>query len=382
MPTFTLTDAAHDLWVDGFATRGLGPQGAGWSVTKRTLRGGRRDGVDLIEVDNGALAFSVVPTRGMGLWRGDYRGLSLGWESPVRDGPVNPAFVNLLNWGGLGWLEGFDELLARCGLENNGAPYTEGQTTFGLHGKIANTPAHYVAVHVEDGSITVEGHVDESKLFSTQVRMVTTVTTKPVSNALTVRDEFRNPGDLPQEFQILYHWNFGPPFLEEGARFAAPSKTVVPRNARAVEGLGHHDVYGAPEPGFAEQVYFFDLLPGPDGRTLALLRDRAGGKGVALRFRRDELPAFTLWKNTGGLKSGYVTGLEPGTNYPNPRPFEKQRGRVVTLPPGGSHTAVTTLEVLATRDDVARVEAEIREIQKQVTPTIHKGPVEPFAAAE
>ena len=83
MPTYTLTDAAHDLWVESFAIRGrdLDPApAAAWSVTKRTLRGGRREGVDLIEVDNGALAFSIVPTRGMGLWKGRYQGLDLGWD--------------------------------------------------------------------------------------------------------------------------------------------------------------------------------------------------------------------------------------------------------------------------------------------------------------
>ena len=396
MPSFTLTDAEHDVWVETFGVHAhdFGPMAAGtapWSVTKRALRGGRRDGVDLIEVNNGAFSFSVVPTRGMGLWKGNFRGLPVGWGSPVKDGPVNPAFVNLMNWGGLGWLEGFDELLARCGLENNGAPYTEGRATFGLHGKIANTPAHHVAVHVADGpdrTIIIEGRVDESKLFSTQARMVTTVTTAPGSNRLTVRDEFQNLGDLPQEMQVLYHWNFGPPFLGEGARFVAPAKTIVPRNARAVEGLGHCDVYGPPEPGFAEQVYFYELLGPPaaglagslEGRTLVMLRDRAGEKAVVLRFEPSQLPAFSLWKNTGGLKSGYVTGLEPGTNYPNPKPFEKERGRVVKLDPGGSYVAETTLEVLVTREAVAAAEAEIAVIQKRATPVIHKGPVEPFAA--
>ena len=77
-----------------------------------------------------------------------------------------------------------------------------------------------------------------------------------------------------------------------------------------------------------------------------MLRDGKGEAGVALRFDRAQLPAFTLWKNTGGLKSGYVTGLEPGTNYPNPKPFEKERGRVVTLEPGGSFVAETTSSVL------------------------------------
>lgn len=385
MPSFTLTDARNDLWEERFSLSAKDVDknsAAAWTIAKRTLRGGRRAGVDLIEVDNGALAFSIVPTRGMGLWRGCYRDRVLGWRSPVTDGPVNPSFVNLMNWGGLGWLEGFDELLARCGLENNGAPYTEGGATFGLHGKIANIPAHYVAVHVAegpDGTISVEGHVDESKLFSTQVRMVTTISTRPGSNALTVRDEFRNLGNSAQEIQILYHWNFGKPFLEEGARFTAPARAVVPRNARAVEGLDGFERYQAPEPGFAEQVYFFELLgAGKGDRTLAMLRDRAGETAVVLRFDRSQLPAFTLWKNTGGLESGYVTGLEPGTNYPNPKPFERERGRVVTLPPGESYVTETTLEVLADRSDVARVEAEIATLQKQATRVVHASPIEPF----
>jgi hypothetical protein len=388
MPTFPLTDAAHGLWVESFALHAHDVDtapAAAWSVTKRTLRGGRTQGVDLIDIDNGALAVSVIPTRGMGLWKGRFRGLPIGWDSPVHDGPVNPAFVNLASHGGLGWLDGFDELLARCGLEHNGAPYVEGNTTYGLHGKIANIPAHYVAVHTSggpNGTIDVEGHVDESKLFFTQVRMCTTISTAPNSNRLNVRDTFQNLSDLPQEFQILYHWNLGRPFLEEGAQFSAPARTVVPRDVRAAEGIGHVGTYGDPEPGFAEQVYYYDLLASADtGQTLALLRDRAGTTGIVLRFNRAQLPAFSLWKNTGGLKSGYVTGLEPGTNYPNPKPFEKGRNRVVTLPPGGSYVAETTLQVLSSREEVAAAEAEIRELQRQAVPVVREAPIEPFAPA-
>ena len=54
-----------------------------------------------------------------------------------------------------------------------------------------------------------------------------------------------------------------------------------------------------------------------------MLRDQAGDKAVVLRFRKDQLPAFTLWKNTAGLRDGYVTGLEPATNYPNQLPFKR-----------------------------------------------------------
>src|SRR5262245_50376154 len=150
MPSFILTDTSSDVWIDSLEidapALGLG-ETQPFSVKKRTLRGGRREGVDLIVVDNGPLRFSVVPTRGMGLWNGWYLGNRLGWDPPINDGPVNPAFVNLGARGGLGWLEGFDELLARCGLENNGAPYevetikpdgSKSHTVYGLHGRISN----------------------------------------------------------------------------------------------------------------------------------------------------------------------------------------------------------------------------------------------------
>ena len=286
MPTYKLTDIAHDFWAESLTVQSqdLGfPAATPWSVTKRALRGGRRDGVDVLQVNNGVLSFTVVPTRGMGLWNGRFHNDRIGWDSPVRDGPVNPAFVNLMSWGGLGWLDGFDEVLARCGLENNGAPYevkvvkpdgTESHTTFPLHGRIANTPASYLAVHVGEQppyEITVEGHVEESKLFGPQIRMVTKVTTTPGSNRVTVRDEFLNLKESPTEMQVLYHWNFGAPHLEEGSRFVAPAAVVVPRDRRAEEGLGHYDVYGGPETGFSEQVYLMELLTSPrDGRTVAM----------------------------------------------------------------------------------------------------------------
>jgi hypothetical protein len=403
MPTFTLTDVSHEVWVETLtvdaAEMGLAVTSP-WSVSKRRLHGGRRDGVDLIVVDNGALRMAIVPTRGMGLWKGFFQGHFLGWESPITDGPVHPGLVSLPGTGGLGWLDGFDELMARCGLENNGAPFevkntaedgSESRVLFGLHGRIANIPASYVAVHVDPDpphEIAVEGYVDEARLFGPQLRLGTRYTTVPGSNRLTVRDEVVNLKDQPAEFQLLYHWNFGPPFLDDGASLVAPIRGMAPRDARAQEGVDQHDRYGAPQPGYAEQVYFYDLAAGVDpsdeeaaGPTLAMLRNAAGDKGVVLRFYKDQLPAFTLWKNTAGLRDGYVTGLEPGTNYPNPRPIEQARGRVVTLPPGGRHVAETILEVLATPREVTEVEAEVRRIQAGVQPTIHQHPVEPFSPA-
>lgn len=389
MPSFTLTDAETASYVESFSLTPkdlhLGTDRP-WSIEKVRLKGGRRDGVDLIEVNNGVLSFSVLPTRGMNIWNGQIQDMWLGWESPVRDGPINPAFVDAHAWGGLGWLDGFDELLARCGLDSYGPPYKDGDRVYTLHGRISNIPAHHVSVHVDDQAphaITIEGRVLESRLFHTQIEMVTKITTVPGSRTITVRDEFTNVRDTPSDFQVLYHWNFGPPLMEQGAKFLAPYKTVIPRDKTASAGLDDFETYGPPSPGSAEQVFFFELLgEGPDSNTLAILCNKEKTKAISMRFSTRELPAFSLWKNQGGINEGYVTGLEPATGYPNPKPFEAARGRVKSLKPG--ETVVTQIEITATTEaeDIRAWEAEIAALQSAQKPTIHAAPIEPFCVVD
>ncbi|NLE38252.1 MAG: DUF4432 family protein, partial [Pirellulaceae bacterium] len=147
--TWVLLDVEDDLYVDSMQLTSDDADGVpeGLSVVKRRLQGGLRDGVDVIEVDNGAFRFVVVPTRGMGIWRASLGAVRLGWRSPVQ-GPVHPALVNLQSPNGEGWLNGFDEFVARCGLENNGSPVFDenGVLQYPLHGRIQNTPANKVEV--------------------------------------------------------------------------------------------------------------------------------------------------------------------------------------------------------------------------------------------
>jgi len=189
LKTWTLTDVASDIWLDSFAVGNDSlrlPTPHGWSIRKRSLHGGLRDGIDLVEVHNGALSFAVLPTRGMGLWRGAYRGNYLGWKAPVQ-GPVHPKLVQHSLRGGIGWLSGFDEWLCRCGLVSNGPPgedaATKSQLT--LHGRIANTPANFVEARLNldpPHEISIVGIIDESELFYPHLRLISTLTTVPGSS--------------------------------------------------------------------------------------------------------------------------------------------------------------------------------------------------------
>ncbi len=393
--TWTLTDVRGDLWIDSFAVGNDSfhlPTPHDWSVRKRTLRGGLRDGVDLIEVHNGALSFSVLPTRGMGLWRGDYRGNLLGWRSPVL-GPVHPKFVALNDRGGLGWLGGFDELLCRCGLASNGPPgedaYTDAtgqaqRNQLTLHGRIANIPAHVVEVRVNldpPYELSVTGEVEEAALFCPHLRLTTTYTTVPGSNRVVIHDVVENRSAQPAEMQLLYHCNLGPPFLEAGSRVLAPTRELAPTTARAAEGMATYDTYRGPTVGYGEQVYAYDLQADARGQTLAVLVNAANDKAVALRFNQKELPCFTLWKNTAALEDGYVTGLEPATNYPNLKTFEREQGRVPVLPPGGRWECRWSLEACDTAAATAALVAETATLQAHARAKVHATPQGRFSKA-
>ncbi len=388
-----ITDVASEIWHDQFELTGAGLPLNGllnWAVRQRRLRGGLSDGVDVVEIDNGALKLEVLPTRGMGVWRGSFQGLPIGWNSPVKQ-PVHPAFVNQTERGGLGWLAGFNELICRCGLSFLGPPGRDedlkdhpilGELT--LHGKIANLPAHRVEVTVDpdnDGRIAVTGVVDECSMFGPCLRLTSTISTAAGSNRFTVIDEVTNLSAKPAEFELLYHTNIGRPFLEPGSLFLAAVREVSPRDARAAEGIDNYDKYSAPDPDYAEQAYFFRLVGDAGQRGVVALRNAAGNAALSLRFPLNELPCFTLWKNTTAEADGYVTGLEPGTNLPNLRSFERNHGRLLTLAPGATRRMSFELAIHSGLSQVQELVDEIKVLQRSTTVSLCRLPLREYSPA-
>ena len=128
-----------------------------WSITKEVLKGGKQDGVDLITVDNGRMKIRIIPTRGMNILDLQVDDFRLGWNSPVKE-VVHPSYINLDTRGGLGWLDGFNEWMVRCGLEFAGHPGVdkfidntgaEAEMNLSLHGKVGNIPASHVEVRIQ-----------------------------------------------------------------------------------------------------------------------------------------------------------------------------------------------------------------------------------------
>ncbi len=338
---------------------------ANWSVRKTTLHGGRQEGVEMIEVDNGKLKFSVIPTRGMSIYQVTAAEVTLGWQSPVIE-LINPAYINLDRFGGLGWLDGFNEMMVRCGFEWAGHPGEDEGRMLTLHGLAGNIPASKVEIVIDDQPpyrIRIRGRVDEKTFKFSDFQMWTEISTVPGSLSFQISDQLTNLSDYDREIQLIYHGNFGPPLLEQDAKFVAPIKQLTPFDELAAADIPTWSTYLAPTKNYGERVYNLVPYADPTGRTKVMLHNAKADRGVAIAYHTEQLPYFALWKNTDTLKEGYVTGLEPATGFPYNRTIERKHGRVPTLAAGESRAFQLDYTILLNQQQVQTVAKEIKTIQ-------------------
>ena len=348
----------------------------GWKF--EILNHGLSTGVAQVTLNCGAKKVEVIPTRGMGIRQASNQDVRFGWDSPVK-GPVHPMWVPISEPSGIGWLDGFGEMMVRCGLASNGAPEFDdrGQLIWPLHGRIANLPASELSVDVDEskGTVTLRGTVEENRFHIQRLTLKTEITLRLESDEIEIVDKVTNHSDRPGGFQMLYHNNFGAPILEPGSQFFAPVKKLVPRNEHAAAGLASWNQYGEPDASYAEQVYFMELAANDANQSLVVLANKDQSLAASVRYDSTALPCFSLWKNTVGNQDGYVTGLEPATNFPNPRSFEESGGRVVPLAPGESRSMSLSIGMLVAGDSVARAIQEVDSMSID-NPTVSLSPNE------
>ena len=357
-----------------------GTEQLGFQYTR--LGHGPSAGVDQVTLHCGSKKLVVLPTRGMGIWEAKNADVRFGWNSPIQ-GPVHPMFVPVAEPSGLGWLEGFDEMLTRCGLASNGAPdfHEQGNLLWPLHRRVANLPASNVSVEIDEaaGEITIRGTVNEFRFHIRKLQLKTEISMQLDSNEISIVDRVSNLSNRPGSFQMLYHCNFGAPVLEPGSRFVAPIKKLVPRDPHAASGIDQWDVYGPSDAKETEQVYFMELAADENDDSIALLTSPDESRGVSIGHNVSTLPCFTLWKNTVGWDDGYVTGLEPGTNFPNPRSFEESQSRAVELAPSASQTMQLKIGLLADSESVSEVKQKVESL-KPSDPEVANSPTDNWCA--
>eukprot|EP00746_Dinoflagellata_sp_MGD_P004493 gnl/MRDRNA2_/MRDRNA2_108687_c0_seq1.p1 gnl/MRDRNA2_/MRDRNA2_108687_c0~~gnl/MRDRNA2_/MRDRNA2_108687_c0_seq1.p1 ORF type:complete len:439 (-),score=64.61 gnl/MRDRNA2_/MRDRNA2_108687_c0_seq1:172-1488(-) len=382
------TDIAEGVVLTS-AKEGIHQESWHWSkdsvtIEKSTLHGGKQEGVDVITVTNGKMKFRVSPTRGMSVLEVAYGDVRLGWDSPVKE-IVHPQNINLHDRGGIAWLDGFNEWMVRCGFAFAGHP---GQDTFTnelggeethdltLHGKAGNIPASEVIVKVDQNRVTIQGRVDEVSMFGTNLQMWTEISTEIGSAEIQFHDVLQNNGAFNQEYGLIYHANFGPPLLMPGSRLSIATEKIVPFNSLSAEDIANQATYGEPQLGYIEHLY--NIYPKADkgGLARAVLASPKQDRGVSIVWPKEDLPYVTQWKNTAHEKTGYVTGIEPGTQFARNRNYERSKGRVQKLAPGATRKFDLTFRMLSNEAEVKTALDAIDDAQGTTGPVVQSEPEE------
>jgi hypothetical protein len=375
-----LIDSGQNISLGDWKVSSAEWGGAKWSLQLRTLHGGRQEGVQVIDVDNGAMTFTIVPTRGFEVWKAKAGDVRLGWDSPVTE-VVHPGLVNLEDNGGQGWVGGFGGWMVRGGLSSFGSPGKDGDQMLTLHGHVDYTPASHVDVRYELGPkprLVFRGIVNDTRVFGANLRLTSEISAVIGEKEIVFNDTITNLSDIPQEMEALYHTNFGPPLLGAGAEFVAPIKSVAPMNPASAAGdmVGWNRYSGPHGADYAAQVFVLKLASDAIGQTKAMLKAPGGSRGALMTFDIKGLPNMSLWKNEAAAKTGYVTGLEPGTGYPYHRAVERAAGRVPLLKAGEDYHIHLAIRALTSKAEVDSAAAAIAKLAPP-DPVIQKTPLVP-----
>ena len=307
---------------------------------------GKALGSRLIDVWTGSgLRFQINAERALDITSCDFKGIPLGWRSPV--GVVHPAYFEP---DGLGWLHSFTGgLLTTCGLDQFGLPCQENGEDFGLHGRISNTPAVQVGYKAgwvgDEYELSVSGEIRQTRFFGENLVLRRRIVTHLGSAKLRIEDQVTNEGFEPAPHMILYHFNLGFPLLTEHTRLQLQAEESAPRDDAARSGFSEWAQFQLPTPGYAEQVFIHRLAADKDGFSRIELVNPDLKLGMCWSYLTHSLPYMMEWKMMG--MGAYVVGVEPANcNGLAGRVATKAKGDLLLLEPGESRDYAIELEII------------------------------------
>jgi len=298
-----------------------------YSARRVELKDGRGNGHRLIEIKTAAgLRAAFSESRCLDILELEYRGVNLGFlskngiiESPI----VNPETHSFTKY----WAGGF---LSTCGLRNTGPNCEIDGEFFPIHGHIGLTKADYINVDVNENEITVSGRIRETALFGHCLELERKITIPSDGAKITVSDTVHNLTPEEQPVLLLYHINFGFPFLSEGLELNFPEGEVCGRTELAQKHIAEHNKVSPPKDGEKELVFFH--TPSSKDVCVGLTNPQLGVK-ANINYNAAALPVLAQWKC---MRSGdYALGIEPGTSFIRGRKEELANGYNVKVPAFG-----------------------------------------------
>jgi len=289
-----------------------------YSARRVELVSGKGRGQKLIEVKtSGGLRASFMEDKCLDILDIEYKGVNLAFLS--KNGLAPSASINMeADSFTKYWSGGF---LLTCGLRNTGPSCVDNEEFFPLHGRIGFTPAEDVNIHVCENEIVITGKIRETALFGPNLELERKITIPSDGAKIIVNDTINNLAPEAEKIFLLYHINFGFPFLSEDLELEFPTGEVKGRTALAQEKIKDRALISPPIDGEPELVFFY--LPDKKDVQVGLTNNQLLMKAT-VSYNSTHLPILSQWKS---MKSGdYALGIEPGTSFIRGRKEELENG--------------------------------------------------------
>lgn len=311
-------------------------------IETAVLDSGQGAGTRVAWVNTGSgLRFKVVLDRAMDIAEASFNAHNLTWLSALGVTAPQP-----LSDRGTHWLRTFTGgLLTTCGLTHVGGPEEDENGSRGLHDRVANLPAEISCIQQPDlrsstpAEMSITGRVLQGQALGHQLELTRTITCRLGESTIHIRDKIRNIGNTTVPHMLLYHLNFGWPFMDKGTQlfWNGSWQARDPQTARLF--TENHDFKTCPDPldshrGAGEEVAFIDVEMDSEGIARCGAYNAALGLAVHITFPKQQLPWLTNWQHWG--PGEYVMGLEPGTNPPIGQFQARQENQLIQLEPNES----------------------------------------------
>ena len=253
--------------------------------------GGKGGGMRAVELDNSLIRCCILKDRCLDIFDLSYLGENISFIS--KNGLVKEPYNFNRTFGG-----GF---LHTCGLDSIGA--NEGHAQ---HGDLHFIPAEEVYVDKESGRVS--GKMRDSELFGRNLLFKRAISLPALSDKLIIEDEIINEGYTDYPYALLYHFNFGYPFVDENTAIEGEMECTVGADSYAEERKARALFGEKPVDGGREEVYYHKIKKGE-----VTIKNLCSKKGARINFDVNVLPCLIEWKSM--ISGDYAFGIEPSTSY-------------------------------------------------------------------
>ena len=214
---------------------------------------------------------------------------------------VNVSFLskNGLNDGTRDFVGNFEGgFLYTCGMDNVSA-CVDGKP---VHGSLHYKKCDFAYAYEQDGVIYVCGEVKETALFGKNLVMKRCFAVS--ENAILINDTLENQGYSKADYVLLYHVNYGYPFLDECLEMEIPAIASDPLTEVAATNKADMFRITAPIDGGEEHVYYHTLS---EGKVRLVNSERQ--MAIEMLYNVQDFPFTLEWKSM--ISGDYALGIEP-----------------------------------------------------------------------